>query len=191
MPEIPTPLSVADLLAAERPAKFLYFWKHSEEPGARVDAGCLSQWLPAEFTVDGVTFRSAEHYMMWRKARLFGDETTAARILAAGHPGEAKRLGGRAAGFDEEIWKRERFAIVVEGSLAKFGQHPQLRDYLLTTGNRVLVEASPLDRIWGIGLTATDPRAAEPAAWRGLNLLGFALMKARAELSRRAATGAS
>ncbi|WP_328466081.1 NADAR family protein [Actinoplanes sp. NBC_00393] len=181
MPSLP--LTVPDLLALERPAKFLFFWGHQPQRDGSVGAGCLSQWWPAEFAVDGVTFGSAEHYMMWRKARLFGDEETAARILAVRHPAEAKKLGGRARNFDEQIWERERFGIVVAGSIAKFGQHPRLRDYLLTTGHRVLVEASPVDRIWGIGLAATDPRAADPAAWRGLNLLGFALMQARENLS--------
>ncbi len=86
------------------------------------------------------------------------------------------------AGFDDEVWARERFAVVTDASLAKFSAHPDLRDYLVRTGDRVLVEASPLDRVWGIGLAAADPRAADPASWRGLNLLGFALMAARSRL---------
>lgn len=71
---------------------------------------------------------------------------------------------------------------MVAGSVHKFGGDPELREFLLNTGDRVLVEASPMDRIWGIGLAADDPRAENPASWRGLNLLGFALMDARAEL---------
>ena len=82
-------------------------------------------------------------------------------------------------GFDEAVWERERFGIVVEGSVHKFGQDAALRQFLLGTGERVLVEASPRDRIWGIGLAADDERATDPARWRGLNLLGFALMEAR------------
>lgn len=85
-------------------------------------------------------------------------------------------------GFDDAVWARERFALVVEGSVHKFGQDPALRTYLLGTGERVLVEASPVDRIWGIGLAKDDPRSANPASWRGLNLLGFALMEARTRL---------
>jgi ribA/ribD-fused uncharacterized protein len=121
--------------------------------------------------------------MMAGKARLFGDPAAAERILAARTPAEAKNLGREVQGFDEKVWEAARFEIVVAGSTAKFGQDPALRAYLVGTGSRVLVEASPLDRVWGIGLAADDPRAADPAGWRGLNLLGFALMEARAALS--------
>jgi ribA/ribD-fused uncharacterized protein len=131
-----------------------------------------------------VEFRSAEHYMMWRKARLFADDETADRVVAAGHPRDAKMLGRGVRGFDEQTWIEHRYAIVVDASTAKFGQHPPLRDFLLGTGERVIVEASPTDRIWGIGLAASDERAADPAQWRGLNLLGFALMQAREDLAR-------
>ncbi|BBH66399.1 hypothetical protein ACTI_30840 [Actinoplanes sp. OR16] len=176
------PLSLADLLTTKSRVKYLYFWGHRPSRG-NVGPGCLSQWWPCRFTVDGSSFGSAEHYMMWRKARLFGDEASASKILAAKHPAEAKKLGRGVAGFSEDVWVRERFAIVTDASVAKFGADPALRDYLLGTRNRVLVEASPLDRIWGIGLAADDPRALDPARWRGLNLLGFALMKAREELA--------
>lgn len=90
-------------------------------------------------------------------------------------------------GFDQAVWERERSGIVVEGSVHKFGQDDRLRGYLLGTGDRVLVEASPMDRIWGIGLAADDERAQDPARWRGLNLLGFALMEARERLRAEAA----
>lgn len=164
--------------------KYLLFWGHTPRRDGTLGASCLSQWWPATFVVDGVRFTSAEHYMMWRKAMLFDDPATAARILAVAHPSQAKNLGRRIRGFDEDVWQRARSEIVVAGSVAKFGQDDALRAYLLGTGTRVLVEASPRDRIWGIGLTADDPRASDPARWRGLNLLGFALMRARAELSR-------
>ncbi|MEV6279570.1 NADAR family protein [Nocardia sp. NPDC051832] len=162
--------------------KYLKFWGHQPQRDGSVGPGALSQWWPAEFTVGGAVFRSAEHYMMWGKAMLFGDTEVAERVLAAKHPKQAKDLGRQVSGFDETTWNAERFGIVVAGSTAKFGQHPDLRDYLLRTGERVLVEASPVDRIWGIGLAADDPRAEDPSRWRGLNLLGFALMAARAEL---------
>jgi ribA/ribD-fused uncharacterized protein len=121
--------------------------------------------------------------MMYRKAVLFGDEESAGRIVAASHPRQAKMLGRRVRNFDESIWNKQRFDIVVDACLVKFGQNAELRQFLLGTGDRVLVEASPTDRIWGIGLTARDERAADPALWQGLNLLGFALMHARAELA--------
>jgi ribA/ribD-fused uncharacterized protein len=162
--------------------KYLHFWGHKPSVDGSIGAGCLSQWWPAEFTVDGHSYATAEHYMMWRKATLFHDYATAERILAVEHPGAAKRLGREVRGFTVATWDAERFGIVVAGNLAKFGQHEDLRAYLLSTGERVLVEASPVDGIWGIGLSATDGRAHDPARWRGLNLLGFALMKVRATL---------
>jgi ribA/ribD-fused uncharacterized protein len=89
-------------------------------------------------------------------------------------------------GFDEDTWARERFGIVVEGSVHKFAAHADLREFLLGTGERVLVEASPLDRVWGIGLAADAEAAGDPRRWRGPNLLGFALMAARERLADRA-----
>lgn len=163
---------------------YLYFWGHRAQPDGSVGAGCLSQWWPSRFVSDGHEFGSAEHYMMWRKARLFDDDEVATWVLTAVHPRQAKALGRSVSGFDEARWAAERFGIVVAGSVAKFGQDELLRGYLLGTGDRVLVEASPRDPIWGIGLAASDPDAADPTRWRGLNLLGFALMRARAELSR-------
>ena len=163
--------------------KYLAFWGHRPRYPGEVGPSCLSQWYEAPFEVDGVRYATAEHYMMAGKARLFGDEGIAGRVVAAPSPGAAKDLGRRVAGFDEDTWVRHRFALVVAGSEAKFGQHPELLGYLLGTSGRVLVEASPLDRIWGIGLGRDDPRAADPHRWRGSNLLGFALMDVRESLS--------
>ncbi|MEU8107254.1 NADAR family protein [Nonomuraea muscovyensis] len=180
------PRTVAAAVAAEhagRPPSYLHFWGHRPNRDGGVGRGCLSQWWPADFTEDGRLFRSAEHYMMTHKALLFGDEETAAAILAVSHPGEAKKLGRLVRGFDEATWAEHRYGIVVRAGVAKFAAHPELRDYLLGTEKHVLVEASPLDRVWGIGLAADDPAATSAATWKGLNLLGFALMDARDELS--------
>ncbi len=163
--------------------KYLLFWGHRPESSGRVGSGSLSQWWPAEFTVDGVTYATAEHWMMAGKARLFGDEAVLPQILRARTPAEAKKLGRLVKDFDEDRWAAARFELVVEGNTAKFGQNDALREYLLGTAQRVLVEASPLDRPWGIGLAADNERATDPEAWRGLNLLGFALMEARSRLS--------
>ncbi|MFI9205902.1 NADAR family protein [Streptomyces sp. NPDC053048] len=180
------PRSVAELTAAldrgER-AKYVHFWGHRPRRDGGVGPGCFSQWWPAPFSVDGTVYATAEHWMMAGKARLFGDAEAEARVVAAGHPKQAKDAGRSVRGFDEEHWRRHRFELVVEGSVHKFAAHPELRAYLLGTGRRVLVEASPLDRIWGIGLAADDERAGNPAHWRGLNLLGFALMEARQRLA--------
>jgi ribA/ribD-fused uncharacterized protein len=183
--------SVADLVAhteAGKPVEYLFFWGHRPHPSGRLGPSCLSQWWPAPFTVDGVRYRSAEHWMMAEKARLFGDESSAAAMIAADSPKEAKALGRGVRGFDGDRWEEAAFDIVVRGSTAKFGQDPQLRDYLVGTGDAVLVEASPLDAIWGIGLAADDPRARRPEEWPGRNLLGFALMQARLDLAGAAAT---
>jgi ribA/ribD-fused uncharacterized protein len=163
------------------------FWGHRPLKSEGVGASCLSQWWPAPFAVDGTTYPSAEHWMMAGKARIFGDEETRERILAARSPAEAKKLGRLVRGFDERTWAAECFELVVEGSVAKFGQHAELLAYLLGTSKRVLVEASPVDRVWGIGLAATDEHATDPERWRGLNLLDFALMEARSRLDRRSA----
>ncbi|GAB3464980.1 NADAR family protein [Actinophytocola sediminis] len=165
--------------------RFLFFWGHRPERDGRVGPGCLSQWWPAPFVVDEATFATAEHYMMWRKARLFGDQASAERILLTSDPRQAKELGRGVRGFDQHRWAACRYEIVVAASVAKFGQHPDLRDFLLGTGDRVLVEASPVDRVWGIGMAADDRRADQPTHWRGLNLLGFALTEAREILATR------
>ncbi|WP_433575049.1 NADAR family protein [Nocardia brasiliensis] len=177
--------SVGDLVgatAAGEKVDYLWFWGHQPERDGQPGPGCLSQWWPVRFTVDGARFESAEHYMMWGKAVLFGDTENAARVLAAPTPKDAKELGRQVRGFDSGVWRAHRFETVVRGNVAKFGQHAELAAYLLGTEDRVLVEASPVDRVWGIGLAADDPRAEDPAQWRGLNLLGFALMAARARL---------
>ncbi|MFI8221138.1 NADAR family protein [Streptomyces sp. NPDC085932] len=167
--------------------RYLHFWGHRPRPDGRIGPSCLSQWWPSPFTVDGVQYATAEHWMMAGKARLFEDAAAERAVLAAGHPAEAKKAGRLVRGFDEAVWARERFRIVVEGSVHKFGAHPELQGFLLGTGDRVLVEASPVDRVWGIGLAADDEAAMDPERWRGPNLLGFALMAARERLR---ATGA-
>ncbi|WP_089099729.1 NADAR family protein [Streptomyces hyaluromycini] len=177
--------SVEALIRAVRAGariRYLHFWGHRPRPDGQVSASCLSQWWPSRFVVDGVEYATAEHWMMAGKARLFGDAEAERAVLAAGHPAEAKKAGRLVRGFDEAKWQRERFGIVAEGSVHKFAADAGLRDFLLATGNRVLVEASPVDRVWGIGLTATDAAAEDPTRWRGLNLLGFALMEARERL---------
>jgi len=162
-------------------AEFLFFWGHTPKNSA-VGKHVLSQWWPASFSIDDQQYPTAEHYMMAEKAKLFGDDEAYARILSARNPSEAKALGRRVKGFDEQLWTARRFQIAVRGNTAKFAQNPELKEWLIDTGDVVLVEASPVDAIWGIGLAAGDKRALDLRTWRGLNLLGFALMKTRAEL---------
>ena len=146
--------------AGER-LKYVLFWKHTE-PDGPVTKACFSQWYPSVFTADGVTCQSAEQYMMARKALLFEDQEMLERIMAAQHPRQCKDLGQKVRGFDQALWDRHKKQIVIDGNLAKFGQNRTLRDFLLGTGARVLAEASPYDKIWGIGMTAADPRAEDP-----------------------------
>lgn len=177
---------LAAVLAAEaagQPAGFLLFWGHQPQRDGSAGPGCLSQWWPAPFTVSGVTYASAEHWMMAHKARLFGDDEGLAAVLAAATPKDAKAAGRRVRGFDEQAWAAARFDLVVAGNLAKFTQHPGLGAVLAATAPKVLVEASPRDRTWGIGMGAGNPDAVRPSRWRGANLLGFALMNVRDQLS--------
>ena len=161
---------------------YVFFWGHRPLPGGEIGKPCFSQWWPAKFSLDGFTYHSAEHFMMAEKARLFNDEGTRMRIINASSPKLAKQLGRQVENFREEVWREARFSLVVEGNHAKFSQNPELGTFLLSTDNKVLVEASPFDSIWGIGLSATDERATNPERWRGLNLLGFALMEVRHRL---------
>src|SRR5574337_437035 len=123
------------------------------------EASPFSQWYRCSFTVDGTQFNCAEQFMMHGKAMLFGDAEVAAKVLAADHPRDHKALGRKVKPFDDATWRRAREAIVLAGNRAKFSQDAELRELLLATAGTTLVEASPYDRIWGIGLSATDPRA--------------------------------
>ena len=167
---------------AGRSRAFLFFWGHSQRQEGIIDASCLSNWFPAPFEHEGRRYATTEHYMMAGKAMLFGDELMLERILEAPTPKEAKALGRKVQGFNDVTWRKHRVEIVAEGNLAKFSQHEQMGLFLLGTGDKVLVEASPMDKIWGIGLRMSDVRAQDPNQWQGENLLGFALMQVRSRL---------
>ncbi len=171
------------LIDQGRSVHYLCFWGHRPEVDGSIGKGCLSQWFEAGFEVEGVYYPTAEHYMMGAKARLFDDAGMFERITQAPDPGKAKALGRKVEGFDNDTWLAHRFDIVVAGNMAKFAQNPALKNFLLGTGERVLVEASPRDTIWGIGLGQGE-KAEDPRQWRGLNLLGFALMQVRERLRR-------
>ena len=180
--------SISDLKtivsSGSRP-KFVFFWGHTPKVRGQIDQSCLSNWFPAKFSVAGIEYPTTEHFMMAEKARLFGDEAIRTQIFKAGSPGSAKSLGRKVTGFDEATWREHRFGIVVAGNHAKFAQNAEMGDLLLRTGSRVLVEASPQDRIWGIGMGKDDAHAENPLLWKGLNLLGFALMEVRVRLTER------
>lgn len=165
-------------------ASFVYFWGHTQKDPNQVDHSCFSQWYSAQFEFNGTIFLTAEHFMMAEKARLFEDTDTYHRIMSAQSAAEAKALGREVEGYRDSVWERERFEIVVSGNVLKFGSNSELKDHLVGTGSRVLVEASPADSVWGIGMAADEARSVGPAEWKGLNLLGFALMEARARIAR-------
>ncbi len=158
---------------------FVFFYGHSDSAG---DVAVLSNWyvLPEPF-VDGSgnRFRTSEHYMMHGKAVLFGDDEMAARILAAESASEAKKLGRKVRNFDEAKWAERRVALVADGCTLKFSQCSRCSKVLLDTGDKIIVEAAPRDRVWGIGMGRNNMARLNPQTWRGENLLGEALMVTR------------
>lgn len=157
--------------------KFIYFWGHQSND--TIGKECLSQWYPSPFTVNEVSFATAEHWMMAQKALLFNDLIIYDKVINCTKPGEAKDLGRQVKGYDEDTWLSHRMDIVIKGNAYKFSQDERLKAFLLNTGERVLVETSPIDQIWGVGLSADDPSIENIAQWPGTNLLGFALMEVR------------
>lgn len=160
---------------------FIFFWGHHKGKNG-VSKSCFSQWYPCLFSIDGQQYNCAEQYMMAQKANVFGDEEVMNQILAETDQMTIKRLGRWVKNYDDSVWTEIRFQIVVEGNLAKFSQNDDLRHFLLSTGDKIIVEASPKDTIWGIGFDEFAPEATNPALWNGENLLGFALMEVRDRL---------
>lgn len=162
----------------------VYFW-----------GGVFSQWLSSRFQAElpdtiehiddvpistGITlsFNCAEQYMMAAKASVFGDEDSLRQILATRDPQKQKAIGRNVVGYNDEIWAKHRLEIVTYGSICKFAS-PEMKPQLLETGDRHIVEGSPYDKIWGVGLRFDDPAILDESNWDGLNLLGVALMDAR------------
>ncbi len=163
---------------------YLFFYGHTPKNPEIVDDSCFSQWYPAPFTRGGVTYLTAEHFMMAEKAIIFDDLESYDKIIKASEPRDAKMLGRLVRNYDEQIWESVRLTVVGLGSYYKFSQNPHLAKHLLATGDKILVEASPYDKIWGIGLSASDPRAKNKNTWQGSNLLGEALMITRNRLQQ-------
>ena len=179
--------SLAAHVAGGKTLEFFFFWGHTPKAAGVVDRSCLSQWFPAAFEVAGISYATAEHFMMAEKARLFRDDAALAKVLAAATPADAKAIGRTVKDYADDAWGRARLDAVVRGNVAKFGQNEAMGRFLRDTGDQVLVEAAPRDTIWGIGMGAANPNASHPARWRGRNLLGFALMETRARLAARGA----
>ena len=145
--------------------------------------GYLSNWYLSDFTYANIHFSSMEQYMMYQKAVCFRDEEIASQILKTTDVAKIKALGRQVSGYDESTWNGVRQIIIYEGLLAKFSQNEDLQRQLLATGDVTLAECAVKDRIWGIGLSMTDPNRFEKACWKGQNLLGYALMMVRQNLS--------
>lgn len=166
---------------ADTTSKYLFFWGHRPSKDGTITKSCFSQWFEFSFEVNGVQFLTAEHYMMSEKARLFDPEMVG-QIVACKTAAEAKKLGRQVRNFDNNVWLKNREEIVIEANLNKFSQNSRLKEFLLNTKDRILVEASPVDAIWGVGMAADNKDINNPEKWRGLNLLGFALMVVRDKL---------
>lgn len=160
--------------------KLLFFWGHTAK--SEITKSCFSQWFPCQFEENEIVYKTAEQYMMAEKARLFNDDATLAEIIQANDPKQAKSLGRNVKNFDSQIWDEQKYEIVRKANLLKFSQNEEFKDFLISTNDKILVEASPYDRVWGIGMLETDPKAENPLLWNGDNLLGFALMEVRDEL---------
>lgn len=143
--------------------------------------GYLSQSYIAPFVAENKTFKTAEHYMMYKKAILFRDEFSAESILKQESAELTRELGRKIKNFDQVIWDKSKYEIVFKANYLKFSQHPELKKQLLDTGDKLLANADPDDRIWGIGLSESQ-KALNRRNWRGDNLLGIALMKVREAL---------
>ncbi|KQX13030.1 NADAR family protein [Flavobacterium sp. Root420] len=163
-------------------SKFLFFWGHQPNKDGSISKTCFSQWWLSSFEVEGITYKTAEHWMMAKKAALFNDNEVLEKIIESNSPAEAKKLGREVKNYDDKLWLANRFEIVKQGNYHKFSQNADLKEFLINTNDRVLVEASPVDPIWGIGMASDDKDVMNPEKWKGLNLLGFALMEVRDEL---------
>jgi ribA/ribD-fused uncharacterized protein len=146
----------------------------------------LSQWYPSEFKdVNGQQYNTSEQYMMVKKAVLFDDTVAAEKLLDTVDPKMCKKIGRKVQGFDAKVWNKTKEKIVLDGNMYKFNQNPRTLEFLLGTGDKWLVEASPYDKVWGIGMDSKNPDCIYPEKWKGLNLLGKALMIAREQLKQR------
>jgi ribA/ribD-fused uncharacterized protein len=151
--------------------KYVLFW-----------SGIYSQWYGANMEINGTKYNTCEQYMMYQKALLFEDEEVANAIMRETNPREQKALGRKIRNFDDQKWKQNCMRIVYEANLAKFTQNPELKSALLSTGDRILVEASPKDFIWGIGMHYEDEGVDNPENWKGTNLLGQVLTLVKHEI---------
>lgn len=145
--------------------------------------GYCSQWYPAKFVFKEVTYTSSEQWMMAMKAASMNDYLSYTKIMNSTDPQYMKQVGRNIKKYDDEKWSKQRYDIVVFGNYLKFNQNHELREWLINTKDQMIVEASPIDKIWGIGLSVEDARGGKK--WQGDNLLGKAIMEVREKLNRK------
>ena len=151
--------------------KYVFFWN-----------GIYSQWYQAPMTIDGVLYNCCEQYMMHQKALIFGDTETAEKVMLTSNPSDQKQLGRQVKNFNVDVWSKVNLQIVYKANFAKFSQNEILKHELLETKDRILVEASPYDQIWGIGMGEEENGIDNPINWKGQNLLGWAITLVKQEL---------
>ncbi len=144
--------------------------------------GYLSNWYKSDFIAEGKTFSSMEQYMMYKKAMTFKDKEIADKILKTDDVAKIKALGREVHNYNDTVWNGVRQIIVYNGLLEKFSQNSELRKELKDTNDSILAECAVKDRIWGIGLSMTDPARFNMSKWKGQNLLGFSLMQVRNQI---------
>jgi ribA/ribD-fused uncharacterized protein len=158
----------------EKNNKYYFFYK-TRHP--------FSNWHPCTFEDEqGNEYNCSEQYMMAQKALLFGDKEIFEKIMNEPNPKFQKELGRAVKGFDSKIWDENAKRIVYDGCKLKFEQNPKLLNELLNTNGKELVEASPSDKVWGIGLAEDDPRIHDPKNWQGTNWLGEVLTQLREDI---------
>ena len=155
--------------------KYLFFYATSE---------IYSNWHPAKFKYDNIVFSNSEQAMMYAKAKLMGDNDSIKKIKKTSDPYKVKRLGRSIKPWKEQLWISKRLSLVIDILYAKFSSNETLRNELLGTDDLYLVEASPSDKIWGVGLDESDPAIHNKKNWKGLNLLGEALMQVREKIKK-------
>jgi len=154
--------------------KFIFFW-----------GGTFSQWCPSPFEIDGVKYNCCEQYMMAKKALLFGDYDSHREIMLEKSPALQKAMGRKVRGFDKVKWEKYCRKFVYDANLAKFTQNPKMLQELVNSGTKEIVEASPEDTIWGIGLHESNPHVLDKSKWRGTNWLGEAIMQVRETITNK------
>lgn len=153
--------------------KYIFFW-----------GGTYSQWMPSIFEIDGVQYNCAEQYMMAKKAYMFRDYDALSKIMGTTDPRKQKQFGRQVKGFDKVEWEKHCRKFVYQANYAKFTQNPKMLKELMATGDKEIVEASPEDTIWGIGMHENDPDVLDKSKWLGTNWLGIAIMEVRETLSK-------